>query len=167
MIISLVAYITRLSRSSIVEQSPDKLTERSWHIVVNILSECLMVINVFYYLWIVVRRMIPGLGFGPFISSLGQVPEIRLFLATCALILLCIPLRLLGWQQTEDFVAAIIMFNLPLKMLFFCRASRSVGSFVVMIYKIVVNDLLCFVVFMMIFVAGFSQCKFEMRNLSR
>lgn len=36
----------------------------------------------------------------------------------------------------------------------------SVGSFVVMIYKIVVNDVLCFVVFLIIFVAGFSQCEY-------
>lgn len=49
------------------------------------------------------------------------------------------------------------MFMLPLKLLFFCRASRSIGSFVVMIYKILVNDVLCFVVFLVIFVAGFSQ----------
>ena len=49
------------------------------------------------------------------------------------------------------------MFLLPLKLLFFCRASKSLGSFIVMIYKILVNDVLCFVVFLVIFVAGFSQ----------
>lgn len=93
-------------------------------------------------------------------AALAQAPEVAMFTFTCLLILACIPLRLLHLAEAEDFVAAIIMFLLPLKLLFFCRASRSLGSFIVMIYKILVNDVLCFVVFLIIFVAGFSQCEY-------
>lgn len=153
MLTCLVAYFTRLSLTGTTKTS-------SYHSLTNIFSELLVVLNVIYYLWVITKRMLSGLEFRAFLNSLAQAPEIFLFLITCILVLLCIPLRVLNWQRAENFLVAIIMFNLPLKMLFFCRASRSVGSFVVMIYKIVVNDVLCFVVFMVIFVAGFSQCEY-------
>lgn len=126
---------------------------------IHIFSEYLLVCYVAYYLWFTIIRLIRSSGFDSFCRSLAQAPEMSLFTVTCLLILVCIPFRLIGWKRYEDFMAALVMFTLPLKLLFFCRASMSVGSFVVMIYKIVVNDVLCFVVFLIIFVAGFSQCK--------
>lgn len=155
MITCLVAYFTRLAANTTLNSS-----QGSWFNLINITSELLVVLNVTYYLWIITKRMLSGLSIHAFLNSLAQAPEIFLFLITCILVLFCIPLRFVGWRSTENFLAAIIMFSLPLKMLFFCRASRSVGSFVVMIYKILVNDVLCFVVFMVIFVAGFSQCEY-------
>lgn len=122
-------------------------------------SEYLLILFVIYYLWFTLYRLIRSSGYRNYINSLHQAPEMSLFTLTCLLILACIPLRLLQLRLLEDILASLIMFMLPLKLLFFCRASLSVGSFVVMIYKILVNDVLCFVVFNVIFVAGFSQCK--------
>lgn len=146
---SAMAYITRFNRR---------------YRQVNLTSECSLIIFVLYYLWITATRIVVGLSWKAAFKSLTRTPEMLMFLITCLSILACIPLRWMQARQTENFVAALIMFALPLKLLFFCRASRSVGSFVVMIYKIVVNDVLCFVVFMIIFVAGFSQCKSGRQN---
>lgn len=90
-------------------------------------------------------------------NLLYDAPELIVFTSTCLLILICLPLRYFHLSELEDLLASIIMFLLPLKLLFFCRATKSLGSFIVMIYKILVNDVLCFVVFLIIFVAGFSQ----------
>jgi hypothetical protein len=96
---------------------------------------------------------------GP-MKILVQAPELIIFTINCLLVLVCLPLRLaFDGREAEDILAAIIMFLMPLKLLFFCRGSKSLGSFIVMIYKILVNDVLCFVVFLAIFIAGFSQCK--------
>lgn len=153
--ISSVAYITRFERSKGL----------AYHWLVNSASESVLVLYVLYYLWIIITRIVPSRGSRKDASNrlaglVEQAPEMALFLFTCLLILLCIPLRLLHLRNAEDFVAALVMFLLPLKLLFFCRASNSLGSFIVMIYKILVNDVLCFVVFLIIFVAGFSQCRY-------
>jgi hypothetical protein len=152
----------------------------------NQYSELLVVCCIAYYLFILTRQCLaesPLLRFGaaktiPSLDNnfrsrpvaarlaggptkiLAQAPELIIFTATCCLVVLCIPLRLVfGWREAEDFLATIIMFLMPLKLLFFCRGSKSLGSFIVMIYKILVNDVLCFVVFLVIFIAGFSQCE--------
>lgn len=158
--ISSIAYITRFNNTT--KQSIETSGTLIAYInqkVINEYSEYALIFFVFYYLWIIIQRVVASFDIREFTRSLAQAPEMFMFTLTCLLILVCIPLRLIGWKQAENFVAAIIMFTIPLKLLFFCRASRSVGSFVVMIYKIVVNDVLCFVVFLVIFVAGFSQCK--------
>lgn len=165
LLIASVAYITRFdqrhsnnNRES--TQQVDVVSHRPTNYqIVNTYSEYVLVCYVIYYLWVTIKGIVPRLGFRVFFRSLAQAPEMSMFTVTCLLILTCIPLRLIKWRQTEDFLAAVVMFTLPLKILFFCRASRSVGSFVVMIYKILVNDVLCFVVFLIIFVGGFSQCK--------
>lgn len=159
--ISLIAYITRFNKLDSANNEASSRTEESDIVyqAINVYSEYLLISYVSYYLWITFQRLVPSLEVRVFFRSLAQAPEMSMFSFTCLLILSCIPLRLLGWSQIEDFIAALVMFTIPLKLLFFCRASRSVGSFVVMIYTILVNDVLCFVVFLIIFVAGFSQCK--------
>lgn len=131
----------------------DKL---SW----NQCSEIALLCFVVYYLWVITSRIVPQFSrTSSVVRSISQAPEISLFSLTCLLILACIPLRLFDWREAEDVVASLVMFSLPLKFLFFCRASKSVGPFVVVIYKIVTNDVLCFVTLLVIFVGGFSQCK--------
>lgn len=122
-------------------------------------SEYILISLVLYYLWFTFWRSTLRISHSSFLESLLQAPEVSVFSLTCVLILACIPLRLLGWSYTEDIMASLIMFMLPLKLLFFCRASLSVGSFVFMIYKILVNDVLSFSIFSLILIAGFSQCK--------
>lgn len=152
--ISSIAYITRFNQQQHLSKNQDY---NYLNKTINKYSEYILICFVLHYLWIIQQRILPSFGLRQIMKSLAQAPEMFLFTLTCLLILFCFPLRLLKLQQAEDFLAAIIMFTLPLKLLFFCRASRSVGSFVVMIYKIVVDDVLCFVVFLIIFVAGFSQ----------
>lgn len=159
MFVSSIAYITRFDKTN-SQTEPFNLFNQ-----INVYSEYVLVFCVFYYLTMTIQRSVPKLGIRSFFRSLVRAPEMLVFTLTCLLILTCIPLRLLEWNQAEDFIAALIMFTLPLKFLFFCRASRSVGPFVVMIYKILVNDVLCFVVFLIIFVAGFSQCKYLMTQI--
>lgn len=169
--IALLAYIKRFEVSDPVQLEDKNRNGTRAHFLlvptildhfrsVHVFSEYLLVCYVLYYLWFTIFRLIRSSGVNFFYKSLAQAPEMTLFTFTCLLILICIPFRLLGWKRCEDFTAALVMFTIPLKLLFFCRASMSVGSFVVMIYKIVVNDVLCFVVFLIIFVAGFSQCEY-------
>lgn len=164
MVISTTAYVTRFNQNNrysttlnVTESTLDYFPVDSR--TFNTYSEYVLVCFVIYYLWVTIQRITPSLGTQSRFKSLAQAPEMSMFSFTCVLILTCIPLRFLDWHLTEDIIVAIVMFTLPLKLLFFCRASRSVGSFVVMIYKILVNDVLCFVVFLIIFVIGFSQCK--------
>lgn len=147
----------------------------------NQYSELVLVFCVLYYLFILVQRcLVEGSSRGHShehpqqraarhkvsvspMRILVQAPELTIFTCNCLIIVLCVPLRLLvpppHQRDIEDFLAAIILFLLPMKLLFFCRGSKSLGSFIVMIYKILVNDVLCFVVFLIIFIAGFGQCK--------
>lgn len=171
-LISSTAYITRFNLTTHIhsnQSSNSSQISKEYSIfssqAVNIYSEYILVCFVIYYLWIIIKRLTPSFEMKTsWLRALVQAPEMSMFSFTCLLILSCIPLRFLDWYKAEDFLVSIVMFTLPLKLLFFCRASRSVGSFVVMIYKILVNDVLCFVVFMVIFVAGFSQCKYHSMN---
>ena len=52
------------------------------------------------------------------------------------------------------------MFLTPMHFLFFCRGFKAVGPFVIMIYKMIVSDLLCFVLIYLIFALGFGQAFF-------
>ncbi|XP_054168639.1 transient receptor potential cation channel subfamily V member 5-like, partial [Oppia nitens] len=89
-----------------------------------------------------------------------KVPGRIMFLMSCILIVITIPLRLLCLPQYEDRIIALSMFLTPMKLLFFCRGFKTVGPFVVMIYKMIVSDLLCFVTIYMIFVMGFAEAFF-------
>lgn len=155
-LVSSIAYITRLGiNPTLIEFNRNNDAKN----IINLrnLSELFLVLNSVHYLTKTTYRLARKLNFKSILKSLAQAPELLMFSVTCLLILLCIPMRLLGFKSMENLLASLVMFSLPLKFLFFCRASKSVGSFIVMIYKILVNDVLCFVVFLIIFVAGFSQ----------
>lgn len=169
-LLSMIAYCSRFSNrggriSSATNKTDNQSTifagrPRSAPINWENCSEIALIVFVIYYLWVIMSRIVPNFwSKNSIVRLMSQAPEISLFSLTCVLILLCIPLRLLGLREAEDVVASLVMFSLPLKFLFFCRTSKSVGPFVVVIYKIVANDVLCFVVLLVIFVGGFSQCK--------
>lgn len=129
---------------------------------VNIISEILLILLIILYLQSAFFRTL-RVGNSSFyeilLKTLTRSPEMSLFVLASIMIIFSIPLVRLNpqFKLVEDSLTAFVMFALPLKFLFFCRAFRSVGPFVIMIYKIVVNDLLCFVIIMLIFVFGFSQ----------
>jgi hypothetical protein len=49
-------------------------------------------------------------------------------------------------------------------IMFFHRGFKTVGPFVVMIYRMIMGDLLRFVSIYLVFVMGFSQCKYKYEN---
>lgn len=54
-------------------------------------------------------------------------------------------------------LAVVVMLTTAPYFLFFCRGFKTVGPFVVMIYRMITGDLLRFVSIYLVFVMGFSQ----------
>lgn len=63
-------------------------------------------------------------------------------------------------DEAEDIMAVVIMLTTAPYFLFFCRGFKTVGPFVVMIYRMVMGDLLRFAVIYLVFVMGFSQAYY-------
>ena len=66
-------------------------------------------------------------------------------------------LRLACLDEKEDIVTVVIMLTTAPYFLFFCRGFKTVGPFVVMIYRMVMGDLIRFASIYLVFVMGFSQ----------
>lgn len=84
-------------------------------------------------------------------------PSRVMFLFSCTLMLTVPVLRLACVDEIEDVVAVVIMLTTAPYFLFFCRGFKTVGPFVVMIYRMVMGDLLRFAAIYLVFVMGFSQ----------
>nr|CAD7571207.1 unnamed protein product [Timema californicum] len=97
------------------------------------------------------------LGLNMFIENLMTAPSRVMFLSSCILMLFMPLLRLSCLTEVEDMVAVFIMLTTAPYFLFFCRGFKTVGPFVVMIYRMVTGDLLRFVSIYLVFVMGFSQ----------
>lgn len=100
------------------------------------------------------------LGLQMFLQTWSKVPGRVMFGFSCLLILAALPVRLICDPRTEDRLVTLAMFFTPMHFLFFCRGFKAVGPFVIMIYKMIVSDLLRFVIIYLIFVAGFAQAFF-------
>lgn len=66
-------------------------------------------------------------------------------------------LRLSCADEIEDVLGVVVMLTTAPYFLFFCRGFKTVGPFVVMIYRMITGDLLRFVSIYLVFVMGFSQ----------
>lgn len=86
-------------------------------------------------------------------------PSRVMFLFSCILMLTVPTLRFACVDEIEDVVAVVIMLTTAPYFLFFCRGFKTVGPFVVMIYRMVMGDLLRFAAIYLVFVMGFSQGK--------
>ncbi|KAF4533193.1 hypothetical protein B566_EDAN001735, partial [Ephemera danica] len=62
--------------------------------------------------------------------------------------------------EEEDIMAVVIMVTTAPYYLFFCRGFKTVGPFVVMIYRMLKGDLIRFVSIYLVFVMGFSQAYY-------
>ncbi|XP_067141643.1 transient receptor potential cation channel subfamily V member 6 [Centruroides vittatus] len=122
----------------------------------RLVLECLTAVGAFSYLIQTVREA-RFLGYNTFMENLMTVPSRVLFLISCQLVMLMIPLRLACLTSVEDIAAVLVMLTTAPYFLFFCRGFKMVGPFVVMIYKMILTDLLCFVTIYLVFVLGFSQ----------
>ncbi|XP_026810195.1 transient receptor potential cation channel subfamily V member 5 [Rhopalosiphum maidis] len=122
-------------------------------------SEVAMFVGAFLYLLAAVREA-GFLGTQMFIENLAIAPARVMFLFSCLLMMTIPPLRLTCYDKAEDIIAVIIMLTTCPYFLFFCRGFKTVGPFVVMIYRMVMGDLLRFVSIYMVFVMGFSQAYY-------
>lgn len=120
------------------------------------IADLAMMVGAFLYLLDAFKES-KRLGLVLFFETWASVPGRVMFIFSCFLILLSLPFRLTCQPRTEDRIIVVAMFLTPMHFLYFCRGFKSVGPFVVMIYKMIVSDLLCFVLIYMIFVFGFAE----------
>ncbi|KAF8371194.1 hypothetical protein PRIPAC_77623, partial [Pristionchus pacificus] len=122
-------------------------------------------------------RDVRQIGWGKWITVYKAFPAKVIYKITWGLVLLSIPLRALCFVNRNFFVlenylvsTAVIMTTVH--FLFFCRAVKFVGPFVLMIYTIIATDLRRFILIYSIFLVGFSQsfyiifysCEWEDKN---
>ncbi|XP_011866570.1 PREDICTED: transient receptor potential cation channel subfamily V member 5 [Vollenhovia emeryi] len=100
------------------------------------------------------------LGLKMFIENLMTVPSRVMFLFSCCILLLFPFLRFACADEVEDMLAVVAMLTTAPYFLFFCRGFKTVGPFVVMIYRMIMGDLLRFVCIYLVFVMGFSQAYY-------
>uniref|UniRef100_A0A1B6DWF7 Ion transport domain-containing protein n=1 Tax=Clastoptera arizonana TaxID=38151 RepID=A0A1B6DWF7_9HEMI len=92
-----------------------------------------------------------------FIENLMTAPSRVMFLFSCLLMMIMPILRFKCKEEMEDIFAVVIMLTTAPYFLFFCRGFKTVGPFVVMIYRMIMGDLLRFGTIYLVFVMGFSQ----------
>ncbi|XP_050673208.1 transient receptor potential cation channel subfamily V member 5 isoform X2 [Leptidea sinapis] len=126
---------------------------------VRISSELLLWFGALIYIGAALREA-KFLGLKMFIENLSTVPSRVMFLFSCLLMVALPTLRLWCAEEEEDHLAVIIMLTTAPYFLFFCRGFKTVGPFVVMIYRMVMGDLLRFVCIYLVFVMGFSQAYY-------
>ncbi|KAI6177064.1 Nanchung [Aphelenchoides bicaudatus] len=117
--------------------------------VLVVIGAALYLLQMFFHIKNVGKTM--------YFLSLSGFPAKSVFLVSCCMVIFTFLLRLLCMDKFEDIVWAICILLTAVKFLFFCRGFKSVGPFVLMLYKIIVRDLSRFVIIYCIFVIGFSQ----------
>ncbi|XP_046993972.1 transient receptor potential cation channel subfamily V member 5 [Schistocerca americana] len=122
-------------------------------------AELAMLAGSFLYILSALREA-HFLGLNMFIENLMTAPSRVMFLCSCLFMLGMPFLRLSCHTEAEDVVAVFIMLTTAPYFLFFCRGFKTVGPFVVMIYRMVMGDLLRFVSIYLVFVMGFSQAYY-------
>ncbi|KAL1459098.1 hypothetical protein WDU94_011106 [Cyamophila willieti] len=124
--------------------------------IIRFLVEVTLEIGAFLYLCAAMREA-GFLGYSMFIENLMTAPSRVMFLFSCCLMMVMPVLRFTCEDEVEDIVSVIIMLTTSPYFLFFCRGFKTVGPFVVMIYRMIMGDLLRFVSIYLVFVMGFSQ----------
>ncbi|XP_072935457.1 transient receptor potential cation channel subfamily V member 5-like isoform X2 [Epargyreus clarus] len=157
---------TESPRGSEVEGWWEDLTEDcrlmnfdTWHGKVRIITELLLWMGALAYIGAALREA-RFLGLKMFFENLSTVPSRVMFLFSCLLMVILPTLRVWCADEAEDHLAVIIMLTTAPYFLFFCRGFKTVGPFVVMIYRMVMGDLLRFVCIYLVFVMGFSQAYY-------
>uniref|UniRef100_A0A182JWK6 Ion transport domain-containing protein n=1 Tax=Anopheles christyi TaxID=43041 RepID=A0A182JWK6_9DIPT len=126
---------------------------------VRLISEMIILVGSFLYLLAALREL-KFLGRKMFFENLMTAPSRVMFLFSCCIMMIVPFLKVLCFTEMEDHVAVAIMLTTAPYFLFFCRGFKTVGPFVVMIYRMVMGDLLRFVVIYLVFVMGFSQAYY-------
>merc|ERR1712227_201468 len=82
------------------------------------------------------------------------------FLISCLLHQLTVPARILCLYHLDDALIQICMLSNGLYFLFFCRGFKLVGPMVIMIYRMLAQDLMRFGIIYSMFIIGFSQAYY-------
>ncbi|XP_065339476.1 transient receptor potential cation channel subfamily V member 5 [Cloeon dipterum] len=130
-----------------------------WQAKVRVVCEIAMEIGAILYI-IAALREARFLGRRMFLENLMTAPSRVLFLGSCILMMIMPWVRSLCLTQDEDIMAVVIMVTTAPYFLFFCRGFKTVGPFVVMIYRMLKGDLIRFVSIYLVFVMGFSQAYY-------
>ncbi|XP_057668262.1 transient receptor potential cation channel subfamily V member 5 [Diorhabda carinulata] len=126
---------------------------------IRISAEIAITIGAFLYLVAAVREA-RFLGLRMFFENLKTSPSRVMFLFSCILMLFIPILRSFCMDELEDTIAVMVMLTTAPYFLFFCRGFKTVGPFVVMIYRMVMGDLIRFASIYLVFVMGFSQAYY-------
>ncbi|XP_034187627.1 transient receptor potential cation channel subfamily V member nanchung [Osmia lignaria lignaria] len=126
---------------------------------IRLIAEIFMEIAAILYI-IAALREARFLGLNMFIENLMTAPSRVMFLFSCCILLSFPFLRLSCADEMEDMLAVVVMLTTAPYFLFFCRGFKTVGPFVVMIYRMITGDLLRFVSIYLVFVIGFSQAYY-------
>ncbi|XP_023334395.1 transient receptor potential cation channel subfamily V member 6 [Eurytemora carolleeae] len=126
---------------------------------IRIGAEILLVVWSFIYLVIAIRERM-FLGKQIFKENMILCPSRVLFLAACFMVLVSVPLRLFCICGLEDSLAIAIMTCTGPYFLFFCRGFKLVGPMVIMVYRMLAQDIVRFGSVFFIFVMGFSQAYY-------
>ncbi|XP_076672805.1 transient receptor potential cation channel subfamily V member nanchung isoform X2 [Andrena cerasifolii] len=126
---------------------------------IRLTAELLMEIAAILYIFAALREA-RFLGLNMFIENLMTAPSRVMFLFSCCILLSFPFLRLTCADEVEDMLAVVVMLTTAPYFLFFCRGFKTVGPFVVMIYRMIMGDLLRFVSIYSVFVMGFSQAYY-------
>uniref|UniRef100_A0A8R1DRC5 Ion_trans domain-containing protein n=1 Tax=Caenorhabditis japonica TaxID=281687 RepID=A0A8R1DRC5_CAEJA len=96
---------------------------------------------------------IKNVGYHLYVLGLSGFPAKAIFLFSCILMVSTFFMRVFCLDETEDIVWVVIVLLTSLKFLGF----KSVGPFVLMLYKIIIRDLMRFFLIYLVIVVGFSQ----------
>ncbi|XP_029680490.1 transient receptor potential cation channel subfamily V member 5 [Formica exsecta] len=126
---------------------------------IRLIAEVVMYVAAVLYI-VAALREARFLGLNMFIENLMTAPSRVMFLFSCCILMSFPVLRFSCADEVEDMLAVVVMLTTAPYFLFFCRGFKTVGPFVVMIYRMITGDLLRFVSIYLVFVMGFSQAYY-------
>nr|XP_006820971.1 PREDICTED: transient receptor potential cation channel subfamily V member 6-like [Saccoglossus kowalevskii] len=149
-----IIYLLTLSVAIYTRPAGDLIGGTDVKSIVRYVAEALTTIGCLIYLGLEFFH-IKTVKLGYF-STMRNVPAKGLFLFSCVLILLCVPMRFLDKRYIEDM---LVIAAVPLAwtyILFFYRVLESLGPFVTMIYKMIAGDLFRFSLITITILSSFS-----------
>ena len=105
-------------------------------------------------------RELGFLGRKVFWQNMKLCPSRVAFLISCVLLQFALPARILCLYHVDNALSQLSMLCNGLYFLFFCRGFKLVGPMVIMIYRMLAQDLVRFGIIYFIFLMGFGQAYY-------
>ncbi|CAD5222224.1 unnamed protein product [Bursaphelenchus xylophilus] len=115
-----------------------------------------VLLGALYYL-LQMYSHIRNVGQKMYFQSLWGFPAKTTFLISCIFVIFGFFLRIFCWDDFEDIIWEITILLTAVYFLFFFRGFKSVGPFVLILYKIILREISRFIIIYSIIVIGFSQ----------